>query len=59
MDRSYEQARDKILFLYQCELNGMIAENKQREFTGSAMAYDENAFATLQNRFIEDYNKIN
>lgn len=42
----------KLLKL-ECEMNGMVAENKQREFQGYAMAYGENDFLLLQNRIEE------
>lgn len=32
------------------EMNGMIAENKQREIEGKSMAYTEEAFAALIER---------
>ena len=34
-----------------CELEGMKAENKQREFAGRAMAYVEDSFVILGRKF--------
>lgn len=31
-----------------CQREGMIADNKQREFEGNAMAYSEDSFLILQ-----------
>ena len=38
---------EKILLDYQTELNGMIAENRQRELSGFAPAYVERHFRKL------------
>ena len=39
------------LFQAEIEMNGMIAENKQREILGHSMAYTEEAFMELINKY--------
>lgn len=41
----FTQAR---LLQIECTMNGMIAENKQRELTGDAMAYGAQDFQDLR-----------
>ena len=41
------------LLQIECEMQSMIAENRQRELSGYSMAYGENDFQVLINR-IED-----
>ena len=40
------------------EMNGMIAENKQREVEGSAMAYREQAFIDLVDKYGIHHNQF-
>lgn len=37
----------------ECEMQAMIAENKQREMDGLALAYDAGAFNYLSDRLVE------
>lgn len=47
---NYKKLQIEILIT---EREAMIAENKQRELQGKALAYDEQAFLALQNRFYD------
>ena len=60
---SVEQMR--LITLAQCsmlsayaEIQGMIAENKQRELLGQSMAYDEKAFEEAMARNGAHWNQI-
>ena len=37
--------------IFNCRLQGMLAENKQREITGDSPAYTEEAFSQLEKDF--------
>jgi len=53
-DSEFIKAR---LLQIECEMNGMIAENKQRELQGYSIAYGEDTFTALFNQIqhlIED-----
>jgi hypothetical protein len=39
-----------MLLQIECEMNGMVAENKQREKQGQSMAYGMDSFEVLINR---------
>lgn len=41
------------LLSYECELQGMIALNKEREHQQYALAYSDNAFCELSNKVDE------
>ena len=46
-----EQYHEKCLLDYRAELEGMIAENRQREFSGHAPAYVEQHFSSLSSNY--------
>jgi hypothetical protein len=46
-DSEFIKAR---LLQIECEMNSMVAENKQREMQGYAMAYGKDAFDSLFNQ---------
>jgi len=61
IDQAYE--RDLLYFkmqLLQAEIDmqGMIAENKQREILGHSMAYDKKAFSSLIDEYGIHHNKF-
>ena len=47
-----------ILLQAEIRMNGMIAENKQREVLGQSMAHDENAFTALIDEFGLTHNAL-
>jgi hypothetical protein len=47
---NYEKVQIEILIT---QREAMVAENKQREFEGHAMAYTEREFFSLENAFHE------
>lgn len=47
MDNSKELYIRQILFDAECQLQGMIAENKWRESRNESLAYTEDAFINL------------
>ena len=47
MDTRTELNLRELLFYAECQLQSMIAENKQREITEKSMAYNEDAFMDL------------
>lgn len=47
MDSSRGMTQREILFHAECELQAMIAENKQREHRGESLAYTQDQFWRL------------
>jgi len=47
-----------MLLQAEIRMNGMIAENKQREVLGQSMAHDENAFTALIDEFGLTHNAL-
>jgi hypothetical protein len=41
----YDVRRLALILAVQAEIEGMKADNKQREYNGNAMAYDETSFS--------------
>lgn len=52
------QRVDVMLFEARCELEGMLAENKQMEHRGESMAYTENQFYSLGQRTINQHREM-
>jgi hypothetical protein len=53
-DTEFVKAR---LLQIECEMQGMIAENQQRELLGQSVAYSADAFQGLSDRVQELINK--
>ena len=47
---NFERAK---LLQIECEMQGMVAENKQREHQGLSMMYGEDSFQSLENMIQE------
>lgn len=52
------QRCEVMILTYRMQMEGMIAENKQREVTGQSMAFVENDFLKLMSNLEKTYQEM-